>query len=276
MDGGRNGGNQRSPQPFSVFANYDSLRLQTYREGEGLYSRIRVLSIGGSLALRFDDVGYFNRVYAAGLKIAPYVDDIEEFYSGCPFACNLLTPSDDDSQELLRSLGCRAGWSRGPSYTWLAAPTERLDTMTPPGDIVVIETDRESGAAEQDRFLSTYLRAFEAEESRIPGAMHNMRHLFQHDSLRFLLATDGDTPVGVGMMYTDEDWTFFCAGATVPSFRHRGCHHALLAARVRLARENGRRHVCSWAATGSESQRHMMQAGLEVSGVTTSWVFRQA
>ncbi len=257
-----------------VFAAYDSLRLRTYREGESLHSRISILSIGESCLLRFDDVGYFNRIYAADASVIAHIEDVERFYSGSPFDCELITYNDEAAEDWNRVLLRRRGWVCGKSYTWLAAPVERLVEPWPPDYVAVSEIDRNGEAAAHERFLTTYLSAFEADEARFPAAIRNMRHLFRHDSLRFLLASHQGSAVGVGMTYSDGDWTAFCAGATIPAFRNHGCHHALLAARVRLALAGGCRHVCSWAATGSQSQQNMMQAGLAVGGVTHAWVFR--
>lgn len=263
-------------QALQVFANYDQLRLQSYCEGESLHSRIHTLSIGDSHLLRFDDVGYFNRIYAGNEEAADRLDEVERFYRGSPFACELITEDDDAAQEWSSRLRRRRGWSRGKCYTWLTAPTDDMAAPEPPESLVVHEISRRSGARAQTCFLDTYLCAFEAEPSRFPAAIRNMRHLFQHDCLRFLLASHDGFPVGVGMVYSDGEWASFCAGATIPKFRNRGCHHALLEARVRILRAAGCPNVCSWAATGSQSQHHMMQAGLTIAGVTTAWVFRPA
>ncbi len=259
-----------------VFAAYDALRLRSYREAESLQSRIHILAIGNSLLLRFDDVGYFNRIYADQALIGDHLAEVERFYAGCPFDCELIAEDDEAAQEWTDRLRRRRGWVRGKSYTWLAAPAKRLVPPSIPAGIVVREIGRQSGAAEHELFLNTYLTAFEAPSSAFPAAIRNMRHLFQHDSLRFMLASHKGVAVGVGMLYSDGDWTAFCAGATVPVFRNRGCHHALLHARIQSIRVGTCSDVCSWAATGSQSQHHMMQAGLAIAGVATAWVLKAA
>ena len=40
------------------------MRLRTYRDREDHGDRIAIRSIGAATALRFDEVGYFNRAYA--------------------------------------------------------------------------------------------------------------------------------------------------------------------------------------------------------------------
>ena len=126
---------------------------------------------------------------------------------------------------------------------------------------------------QQEQFLLTYLRAFEAEEHRIPAALRNMRHLFARPDLEFLMAWDGDEPAGVGMMMRCGDDALFCAGAVLPEFRDAGCHTALLAARIRLAAESGCGQIYSWAVLGGQSQANMERLGLCVTGVSTAWRF---
>ena len=71
-------------------ARYDSMRLETYRQKENLADRICVSSIGSAVALRFDDVGYFNRVYCADRAFFEELPEIEAFYRGGPFGCELV------------------------------------------------------------------------------------------------------------------------------------------------------------------------------------------
>ncbi len=262
-------------QAIQVFAAYDRLRLESYREGELLHSRIQILQIGKSHLLRFDDVGYFNRIYAADAQVGDCLDEIERFYAGCPFRCELIT-EDDEAARAWTSRLRRRRWARGKSYTLLTAPVARLLDTPPPEGIEVREISRHSASDEQEKFLRTYLTAFEAEPSQFPTAIRNMRHLFQHACLRFLLASRNGSAVGVGALYFAGNWAFLSAGATVPAFRNNGCHHALLQARVKLVRAGGYGHVCSWAATGGQSQQNMMQFGLSIAGVTTAWVLQPA
>src|ERR1700679_2311274 len=75
---------------------YDTLRLETYREKEDLTQRIRVKRIGSATALRFEDVGYFNRVYCSDETIFENLPEIEDFYHGSPYGCELVGPPTAD------------------------------------------------------------------------------------------------------------------------------------------------------------------------------------
>src|ERR1700757_1338017 len=104
-------------------ARYDSMRLETYRDKENLASRICVSTIDSALALRFDDVGYFNRVYCANRAFIEYLPEIEAFYRGGPFGCELVAPPSDESGSVNIS---RPGWAPAHHYAWLCHPDCRV------------------------------------------------------------------------------------------------------------------------------------------------------
>ena len=260
-----------SQEVLRIVARYDVLRLLTYRDCESLHARIRVQTLGDSTLLRFDDVGYFNRIYAADTSILSHLAEVEKFYAGSPFPCELVASEPEVADACARACA-RRGWTQGRSYSWLGAPTERLIAPPTPPEVTI----RRAGRGEEEVFFTTYLSGFEADRNRVLEAVHNMRHLFQHVCLTFHLATVGETPAGIGMTYADGGDMVFCAGATVPEFRNRGCHHALLAARVQLARSNNARHVYGWAIANGISERNMLQAGMETMGTTTAWRYASA
>lgn len=257
-----------SQEVLQAIARYDALRLETYRDGESLHSRIRMRTLGACTLLRFDDVGYFNRIYAGDTSILSHLDEVERFYAGCPFACELVASEAEVADACARACE-RRGWTPGRTYSWMAAPVEQLIAPPAPDEFTI----RRAGPGDEEVFFTAYLSGFEADRSHFPEAIRNMRHLFQHDSLCFYLATVEGVPAGIGMTCADGEDMVFCAGATVPEFRNRGCHHALLAARVQLARSSNARHVYGWCVTSGVSERNMLQAGMENMGAITAWMY---
>jgi len=240
------------------------MRLETYREKENLGRRIRILRKGSTLALRFDDVGYFNRVYAGDETFLDHLTEIEEFYCGSPFGCELITPP--------QSNGCRIsrpGWQIANSYAWMHAPDCRSVYREQPAEFDIRNPER----SERHQFLLAYLRGFEAQEVRFPAALRNMRHLFDRPELEFLMAWHCGKPAGVGMTMRCDSAALLCAGAALPEFRQRGCHAALLAARIRSASETGCRELYSWAILNGQSQANLERAGLSVVGTAEAWRF---
>jgi hypothetical protein len=245
-------------------ARYDSMRLETYRQKENLANRISVSRIDSALALRFDDVGYFNRVYSADQAFLDYLPEIEAFYRRGAFGCELVAPPPDDSGSVTIT---RRGWAPAHHYVWLHHPNCAVlcSLKTTPFDI------RPPNPSERQQFLLAYLRAFEAQEHRIPAALRNMRHLFDRPELDFLMAWHGARLAGVAILMRCGDTALLCAGAALPEFREMGCHAALLAARIRLASEAGCRQIYSWAELGGQSLANMEKIGLEPAGTTTTW-----
>jgi hypothetical protein len=254
---------------LQLFARYDSLRLQTYQERECHGERIRILRIGSATALRFDDVGYFNRVYAPDQSIAERLAEVEAFYRGCPFGCELLGPSGAPVNPIERACRLR-GWIAGGRYAWLHVPTAMA--MAPP--IADEFTIRQPEVEERTLFLLTYLQGFEAQPDRFAAALKNMRHLFEIPELLFLMAWKENRPAGVGMMYQVDETAALCAGATLPQHRRQACHAALLRARIQFAIQRGSKEIFSWATDGGQSQANMERAGLRTVGVTSAWHFR--
>jgi hypothetical protein len=254
---------------LQLFAGYDMLRLRTYQEGESLGERIRMRSIGTAHALRFDEVGYFNRVYAPDETVSEQIPEVEKFYRGCTFGCELIGPkigSADRIDEVCRT----RGWIAGGRYAWLYSRMRDLPVPRVCDDFQI----RPLHEREHTLFLTCYLRGFEAEPDRFPAALRNMRHLFGQPGLQFVMAWKGGVPAGVAMLCRSGNAAVLCAGATLPEYRFQGCHAALLAERIRLATQQDCESIFSWALAGSRSERNMVRAGLQVAGVTSAWRLR--
>ncbi|HWC96791.1 MAG TPA: GNAT family N-acetyltransferase [Candidatus Sulfopaludibacter sp.] len=233
------------------------MRLETYLHREHLSDRIRVASFGSATALRFDDVGYFNRVYSAEPDVVELLPELEEFYRHGNFGCELVGAS----------AASRTGWKPSHRYAWMYAP----DIGTLARDTSGVFDIRPVQPSEQELYLLVYLRAFEAQEDRIPSALRNMRHLFDRPELDFLLAWYDGQPAGIAQLMRCDGAALLCAGAALPEFREMGCHASLLAARIALAADAGCQRLYSWAVAGGQSHANMRKAGLQTAGITQAW-----
>jgi GNAT superfamily N-acetyltransferase len=251
-------------------ASYDRLRLSLYRAKGHRGHLISIASIASATLLRFEDVAYFNRVYVDDDDIADRLELIERFFRGSPHGCRLVAPSFAATGTLAGVCEAR-GWLPDERYAWLAA-TNLAVPLNVRGDFEI----RPPGADERDLFLHTYLAGFEADPQRRPMAIENMRHLFSVPNLHFLFALQDDRPAGVGMLYRTGSSALLCAGATLPSYRSRGCHEALLTARIRLAHDLGCTGIHAYAFAGGQSQANMESVGLRTVGTTRAWRFPPA
>jgi hypothetical protein len=247
---------------LQLVARYDALRLQTYRDCESLGDKIGIGGIGPAIALRFDDVGYFNRAYADDGAVWGSIGEIESFYRGCRWGCCLVGPPSP-----ARSAAPRPGWDVGPRYAWLHGRSAKAVGVPGASEFLI----RPPAADEKALFLRCYLQAFGASPSVFSAALRNMRHLFDRPELDFLIAWWKNRPAGIGMLYRAGTAALLCAGATLPGMRGCGCHQALIAARLRLARDRGCQEIFSWANAGGQSQANLERAGLKTVGVTHAW-----
>ena len=69
----------------------------------------------------------------------------------------------------------------------------------------------------------------------------------------------------------DDDLAYLANASTLPELRNRGVQTALIAARIADARAAGCDTVCAGAAFGSQSQRNLQRAGLQVAYTKAVW-----
>jgi hypothetical protein len=252
-------------------AAYDSLRLGTYRAHEPLQAKIRIEQAFGATMLRFDEVGYFNRLYAPDETIATHLDEVESFYRDSPFGCELVAAGDGGQGSLAEACS-RRGWLPSHRYAWLHMKTD-LNAI---GNAYPEISIRQPLAAERTAFLEFYLRGFEAPAANFPAAIRNMRHLFDLPELHFMIASRKGIDAAIGMLCVFGQTALLAAGATLPEQRRHGCHHAVLAARIRLARSLGCTDLVSHAYAGGQSHLNMESMGLRTVNITQAWRFKGA
>lgn len=255
---------------FQAAAAYDHLRLSTYSACETARGRIRIEHAHDALMLQFDDVGYFNRLYAPSAAIAGHLDHVEAFYRDSPFGCELVIENDD--QGLLAEACARRGWQPSHSYAWMHMKTGATDA----GDESEGISIRQPHVQEHTAFLEFYLRGFEAAPGNFAAAIRNMRHLFYLPQLHFRIASREGVDAAIGVLCVLGETAMLAAGATLPEQRRHGCHHAVLADRIRLAHGLGCTEVVSYAYEGGQSHLNMESMGVETVNVTQGWRFNGA
>ncbi len=90
------------------------------------------------------------------------------------------------------------------------------------------------------------------------------------DTHCFLAELDG-RPIGAGAMHVHDGVAVLAGASTIPSARRRGGQRALLAARLRFAREAGCELATMGAAPGSASQRNAERQGFRVAYTRIKW-----
>jgi len=255
---------------FDAAAAYDELRLSTYLAKESVAAKIQIEPEYHGLLLRFSEVGYFNRLYARNEAVADHLDEIEQFYGESPFGCELVTACGN--QQLIAEACTRRGWLPGRYYAWMHMKTG-LATLKHEYPEISIRQPRPD---ERTSFLEFYLRGFEAPASNFPAAIRNMRHLFDLPQLHFRIASRKGQDAAIGMLCVQGEAAMLAAGATLPEQRRHGCHHAVLADRIRLAERLGCKDIVSYAYADSQSHLNMESMGLRTVSVAQAWQFKAA
>lgn len=82
---------------------------------------------------------------------------------------------------------------------------------------------------------------------------------------------DKDTPAGVGLLYLQDRIGLLADATTLPEYRGKGCHAALIDHRVARAAERGCDLLTSFVEFGSASHRNLEKAGLRVAYTKAMW-----
>ena len=86
----------------------------------------------------------------------------------------------------------------------------------------------------------------------------------------FLAEIDGEPVAAAGFAIYD-DVCIFAGAATVPEARNKGAQNALLAARLRYAREHDCRFAMMCALPGSQSQKNAQKNGFNIAYTRIKW-----
>lgn len=86
-----------------------------------------------------------------------------------------------------------------------------------------------------------------------------------------VVAYAGESPVGTGALFVDGDEAWIGSATVVPQARRRGVHRALLAARLRLASEQGAGRVSVKCAPGGASHASLSRAGFAEAQRLVQW-----
>jgi GNAT superfamily N-acetyltransferase len=155
----------------------------------------------------------------------------------------------DDWDEIRETRGLEPG----TRVAKLAAPIDEVVT-TAESDLRVTPVAEE----DVDRWARAVLDGFGMPHEGISGMLTAMAG---HPQFHAFAAWDGDTVVGGGTLFVQGQIGELVAGAVLQQHRKRGAQTALIAARVRRARELG----CRWVVAETDEGRsgNMLRAGLK-------------
>jgi GNAT superfamily N-acetyltransferase len=90
-------------------------------------------------------------------------------------------------------------------------------------------------------------------------------------SLYLCIAHVDDVPAGVGILYMENRIGLLADATTLPGFRGRGCHTAMIHHRIAQAEKRGCDLLTSFVEFGSTSHLNLERAGLRVAYTKSMW-----
>ncbi|MFJ5770499.1 GNAT family N-acetyltransferase [Psychrobacillus sp. NPDC093180] len=208
----------------------------------------------------------FNTVRGLSEDDIPYLEEIIAFYE--KHAINFrfeITPMNS-SESLFRALTDKGYYHSGFHASFNGGSEEEKGQICQP-DIEVCHLKRD----DFDLFASIYVNGFGLPSFIQNDIKQNNEVLFDVAGWQFYVAYVKGIPVGVAVLFVQEEIATLAAAATLPEYRGRGVQSTLIQKRIQDAFEKGAKNITSEAAFGSASHRNMERVGLKLAYTKALW-----
>ncbi|HEU0033943.1 MAG TPA: GNAT family N-acetyltransferase [Kofleriaceae bacterium] len=231
-------------------------------------ARMLVLDVGGGAAVFAGAGAPVNKLIGLGFApldttaLAAALDEVEAAWQarGEPVRVELATVAEPDAAALLSARGYQlVGFEH--------VLVRRLDALPEP--VAGIAVERVSDPADWMRIAVDGFATPDGTGAPVDdfdrGALERVMKSFAHTPgfSRYVASLDGER-VGAASMRVDDGIALLAGATTLPAARRRGVQRALLATRLRDAREAGAELAFVVTAPGSLSQHNIVRSGFEV------------
>lgn len=250
--------------------DYSISRLDGMRQAEGNPLKIEIRQYDSATAFliqAWPDFWYGNKVLGIEPSSAKYLDDIVEFFRMYDLSFRFeIMPGNLNSSlaSHLHKLGyCQMGFN-----TAVYGEPSLKPNILPTAEVNVREVD----SAETDLFLDLYQDGFglsrldSLERSSVRAWLERVK-----PNLHLCIARVNGAPAGIGLLYMKDGVGLLADAATLPEFRGKGCHAALLHHRITYAAKSNCDLLTSFIEFGSASHRNLERAGLRVAYTKAMW-----
>ncbi len=229
-------------------------------------NEIDVEQYGRAVAVKMPSSPWKNGVFCFSSDDVDRLEEIISFYEkdNADFSF-YLTPMGftEDVGRALTSAGMRPiDNSQALLY---GLPATELESAAPDVTVESVTPDT------LEIFTDTHVKGFEypaAWHGKTKGDLH--RQFGEDGFYPYLVRYQGE-PVGSAYLEVRGGIGNLLGSATMPAFRGKGCHLALLRHRLHAAGELGCRLVVSGASFGSTSFRNQYRVGLRLAYIETIW-----
>jgi ribosomal protein S18 acetylase RimI-like enzyme len=177
------------------------------------------------------------------------------------------TPPLPDHERLALALA-RCGAVQTGFLDLLRGPLRAgADASSSQGNVAVTPVTHDDAVVFAQTLLHGHVETFYAHEAE------GLASMVGGDGLHCYLARVDGEPAAAAILSVDDGLAYLANASTLPAFRGRGCHSALLAARLRAAAQLDCEMSMALADVASSSHRNMERAGLQTLATIAAWTF---
>lgn len=244
-------------------ALYQSHTFPTREEMELCIGTVK--RFGSITAARTDFYPGFSFSRVMGFTKIPdrnLISDIMDFFEGRKGIYALQIPPHLVDEELKNFLAEKKFFVK--NY-WARFYRHTEEDVKAKSELKVREINAEEGKIFAEIVCSVFDMPFELTPliSSVTGKK-NWKHF---------MAYDKDKPVATGTVFIHGDTAWNCFAATLPEYRGKGAQGALIAKRIKAAREAGCKYITSETHIDNESYRNLLRYGYKILYERPNFVF---
>ena len=250
--------------------DYSLSRLEGMQQAEGNPLEIEINRYGNVNAFlirHWPNFWYGNKVLGLEPSSEIYLDEIVDLFARNKLSFRFEIMPGNLNSSLASRLHKLRFCQMGFNTAVYSQPS--LAEKTPPNKQVEV---REVQSNEIDVFLDLYQDGFDLprlsnkEKDAVLSWLQSAK-----SSLYLCIAHIDDTPAGVGILYMENGIGLLADAATLPEFRGKGCHTAMIHDRIAQAEKQNCDLLTSFVEFGSTSHLNLERAGLRVAYTKSMW-----
>ncbi|TCP21483.1 acetyltransferase (GNAT) family protein [Scopulibacillus darangshiensis] len=246
-------------------------RLKAVEKIEGNPMDVDIRKFGNTTAFSVKNIPgpSFNRVLGISEENEENIDPILDFYQEKDIPARFEITPAHASLELLQSLSKKGYFQCGFHNTLCGSLSNNYISTTEPDRSISV---RELKQDEYAIFGDIYTKGFDMPSFLKEHVAQNNQVLHNNKNWTFYIASYKREPAGIGVLFEYNDVGTLAASATLPEFRNKGVHSALISKRLEKARQLNCTLIVGQAKYGSASHRNMERVGMKIAYTKVIWV----